>query len=270
MKANEVGRSADHLAYIKKYRAGRRRILLLQLSLLVGFLLLWQLAAEYELINTVIFSSPKAIANTFVTLLSDGTLWSHVGITLAETSLGFLLGTLLGTFIAMLLWWFPFWAKVADPYLVVLNALPKVALGPVIIVWAGAGPKSILIMTLAISLIATIIGVYSGFAQIDGEKLTLLRSFGANRAQIMFKLLLPASSESILSALKINVGLSWVGVIMGEFLVSKAGIGYLIMYGSQVFNLNLVMTGIIILCVAAALMYLCVGLLEKRMKDKYL
>ena len=164
----------------------------------------------------------------------------------------------------MMLWWSERLAKILDPYLVVLNALPKVALGPVIIVWAGAGMGSILIMTLAISIVATIIGVYSGFMQASEEKIILLRTFNASKMQIFTKAVFPSSIKNIINALKINVGLSWVGVIMGEFLVSKAGLGYLIVYGSQVFNLDLVMAGVVILSVVAGLMYFLVSYLEKK------
>jgi NitT/TauT family transport system permease protein len=150
-----------------------------------------------------------------------------------------------------------------EPYLVVLNSLPKIALGPIFIVWIGAGPASIIVMALAISLIVTILEVLNGFIAVDKDKIKLVQTFGANRRQILIKVVLPATFPTIVNALKINVGLSWVGVIMGEFLVSKAGLGYLIVYGGQVFQLDLVMTSVLILAVAAALMYQGVALLER-------
>ena len=177
----------------------------------------------------------------------------------------FYLGTLIGLFIATLMWWSSFFAKVIDPYLTVLNSLPKVALGPIIIIWAGAGMNSIILMALLISVIVTIISVYQGFINTDPIKIKLMKSFKATKSQIYFKLLLPNSLPTIISALKINVSMSLIGVIMGEFLVSKEGIGYLIMYGSQVFNLDLVITGIIILCVVAVLMYYIILYIEKKL-----
>jgi NitT/TauT family transport system permease protein len=148
-----------------------------------------------------------------------------------------------------------FLARVSEPYLVVLNSLPKIALGPVFIVWIGAGPVAIIVMTLAISLVVTILEVLNGFMGIDPEKIKLVKIFGGNKYQILIKVLLPASFPNIINALKVNVGLSWVGVIVGEFLVSKAGLGYLIVYGGQVFKLDLVMTSVVILGIAATIMY---------------
>ena len=165
--------------------------------------------------------------------------------------------------IAIILWWSDFISKVAEPYLVILNSLPKIALGPIFIVWIGAGPAAIIAMTLAISLIVTILEVLNGFLVIDKEKIKLVQTFGGTKLQVMTKVILPASLPTIINALKINVGLSWVGVIVGEFLVSKAGLGYLIVYGGQVFKLDLVMTSVLILCIAAALMYQGVVYLEK-------
>lgn len=255
--------SEEHQNYLKQIKCDRIKIVCWQAGLLLFFILLWQVAADKKWINDFITSSPSKIAQTISSLAAQGQLFRHLFITLAESTAGFILGMFFGTAISVLLWWFPTTAKVADPYLVVLNALPKVALGPVIIIWAGAGVESIIIMTLAISLITTIIGIYGGLKAVESEKLMLMQTFGANKKQILFKVLLPASYANILSVLKINVGLSWVGVIIGEFLVSKAGLGYLIMYGSQVFNLNLVMTGVIVLALCAAGMYLLISRFEK-------
>jgi NitT/TauT family transport system permease protein len=162
-----------------------------------------------------------------------------------------------------MLWWSSFLARVLDPYLVVLNSLPKIALGPIFIIWIGAGPSAIIVMALAISLIVTILEVLSGFLSVNPEKVKLVRTFGANRLQLFTKVVLPSNVPAIINALKINVGLSWVGVIVGEFLVSKAGLGYLIVYGGQVFQLDLVMTSVLILSAAAALMYQFVVWIEK-------
>jgi NitT/TauT family transport system permease protein len=257
-------RSPEHLEYIKELRREKIKTKILQVLLLISFIALWQIAADVGWIDVYITSSPVKITQTFMNLVRSNNLFMHLYVTIAETIFGFVLCTLLGVVIAIILWWFPKFAKVLDPYIVVINALPKVALGPLIIVWAGMGVKAILIMTLAISLVSSVITIYSGFCQTDEGKLTLLKSFGASKRQLLLKVILPSSYDNILSALKINLGLSWVGVIMGEFLVSKAGLGYLIMYGSNVFNLNLVMTGIILLSIAAAFMYFAVIALEKR------
>ena len=192
-------------------------------------------------------------------------MFEHIWITLYETVVGFVLGTLFGTLFAILFWWSKTLSRILDPYLVVLNALPKIALGPILIVWFGAGVKSIIVMALLISLVVTIMSVLVGFNEITGEKQLLMRTFGANKLQIFTMVVLPASVPTIMSALKISVGMSWVGVIVGEYLVSKAGLGYLIVYGGQVFQLDLVMTSIVVLCVLAALMYYGVAYLEKKL-----
>ena len=179
--------------------------------------------------------------------------------------MSFVLGTIIGILIATILWRFKFLSKVLDPYLTVLNSLPKVSLGPIIIIIAGAGTGSIILMALFISVIITIINVHQAFINTDPNKIRLLQSFRASKSQMFFKLVLPSNYNNIISVFKVNLSLTFIGVIMGEFLVSKAGVGYLIMYGSQVFNLNLVMTGIILLAIMASLMYYLILFIEKRL-----
>ena len=261
--------SPQRAAYLKKQALRRRSVIALRIVILAGFFLLWELSARLGWIDAFIMSSPSRIAKTVANLYVSGDLFLHIGISCLETVIGFLTGTVIGTVIAVLLWNSPFLAKVLDPYLVVLNSLPKTALGPVFIVWIGAGPSSIIAMTLAISLIVTVLDVYTGFLGTDPEKVKLMQTLGAKKSQILLKLVLPANFSTMINALKVNVGLSWVGVIMGEFLVSKAGLGYLIVYGSQVFKMDLVMATVLILAIAAALMYQCILMLEKALK-KYI
>lgn len=255
--------SQEHMDFLKKVKRGKMAVLLTQILLLVLFFVMWEVAARFKLIDSFITSQPSRIVRTIVNLYNEGQLFTHIGITCLETVVGFVLGTVAGTAIAVVLWWSDFLSKVMEPYLVVLNSLPKIALGPIFIIWIGAGPASIIVMALAISLIVTIMEVLNGFLAVDDEKIKLVQTFGAKRYQILMRVVLPATFPTIISALKINVGLSWVGVIVGEFLVSKAGIGYLIVYGGQVFQLDLVMTSVLILSVAAALMYQGVVYLEK-------
>lgn len=258
--------SLQRRAWLKQRKRTRTAVLLWRAGLLAALFAGWELAARTGVIDPFIISSPSRMADTFLNLWRSGDLFRHVGVSLMETAAGFLLGTLVGTAAAIALWWSDFLSRVLDPYLVVLNALPKTALGPVFIVWIGAGPSSIIAMTLAISLIVTILEMHNGFLATDPEKVRLMRTLGANRRQILWKLVLPANFTTLINALKVNVGLSWVGVIMGEFLVSKAGLGYLIVYGSQVFQMDLVMTTVLLLAVAAALMYQCVLWLERALK----
>lgn len=263
---SEPGVSLQRKAYLKKRKQTKTSVAALRIGILAVLFASWEAAARLGAIDAFIVSSPSRMWETFMNLYRSGDLWLHVGTSVMETVVGFLLGTLTGTVIAVLLWWSDFLSRVLDPYLVVLNALPKTALGPVFIVWIGAGPSSIIAMTLAISLIVTILDMHNGFLDTDPEKIRLMRTLGATRNQILLKLVLPANFTTMINALKVNVGLSWVGVIMGEFLVSKAGLGYLIVYGSQVFKMDLVMTTVLILAVAAALMYQCVLWMEKIMK----
>lgn len=168
----------------------------------------------------------------------------------------------------MLLWWFPRAAQVADPYLVVLNSLPKIALGPILIVWMGTGMAAIVTIAVLVSVIVAITSVYTGFSEVDAEKLLLLRSLGASKIQVLTMVVLPASVPTMVSALKLSVGMSWVGVIVGEFLVSRAGLGYLIVYGGQVFQLDIVMSGVAMLSILAGVMYYCVARFEKYITRK--
>ena len=261
--------SEGRALYLSGLRREKRTVLFLRAALLLMIFLMWELAADAGAIDSFIFSCPSRMWETFLGLLSSGDLFIHVGTSVAETTAGFLLGTACGITAAIILWWSPRISRVLDPYLVVLNSLPKTSLGPVFIVWMGAGAASIITMSLAISLIVTILDMYSGFIRTDPEKIRLMRTLGASRGQILLKLVLPSNFSSMINALKVNVGLSWVGVIMGEFLVSKAGLGYLIVYGSQVFKMDLVMTTVLILAVCAAVMYRCILWLEKALK-KYM
>lgn len=257
--------SLEHKKYLKKIKRTNLFIRLSQFSIIILFIALWQLLADFELINTFISSSPKDVMKTIIGLHKAHNLYNHIFITVYETLISFILGTIIGIIVATILWWNKFIAKVLDPYLTILNSLPKVALGPIIIIWVGASMDSIIVMALLISVIITIIDIFQGFNNVNPIKLKLMQSFRATKKQIYFKLLLPSSFSTIISTLKINISMSLIGVIMGEFLVSKQGIGYLIMYGSQVFNLHLVMAGVIILCIIAAVMYYLVLYIEKRL-----
>jgi NitT/TauT family transport system permease protein len=257
--------SIEHKKYLRKNKLYNLKIKLVQILIIVLFIFVWQYLADKEIINTFIFSSPKKVINCLISLYQNKNLYSHIGITVYETLISFVLGTIIGIFIATIMWLSKFFAKVIDPYLTILNSLPKVALGPIIIIWAGAGMKSIILMALFISVIITIINVYQSFNETDYNKIKLMKTFKATKFQIYTKLILPNSLKTIISSLKINISMSLIGVIMGEFLVSKKGIGYLIMYGSQVFNLDLVITGIFILCVVASLMYYIILYIEKKL-----
>lgn len=255
--------SDEHKKYLKNIKTHKIVVLISQISILILAFVLWELSAIFEWSDPFITSSPSRIALAVKDLYLSGDLFRHVGATLYETVLSFLLSTLIGVLIGIALWWSKTLNEILEPYLIVLNSLPKIALGPIIIIWVGAGRGAIVTMALLICVIITIISAYTGFVSVDKEKIELLKAMGANKAQILVKLVLPYNVPNIISILKINVGLSWVGTIMGEYLVSKEGIGYLLVYGSQVFKLDLVMASTIILCILATLMYLGVALIEK-------
>ncbi len=257
--------SPEHQAYIRSLQRKKHFILAMRIFLLLFFMIFWELAAETKLIDPFITSSPSRVASTLARLISSGELWTHIAFTLYETSVSFILGTALGTLLAILLWWSRTLSRILDPYLVVLNALPKIALGPILIVWFGSGMTSIIVMGMLISIIVTTISVLSGFNETTSDMQLLMRTLGATKLQTFLMVVLPASVPTIIAALKLSVSMSWVGVIVGEYLVSRAGLGYLIVYGGQVFKLDLVMASIIVLCILAALMYYAVAYIEKRL-----
>ena len=260
--------SKERKSYLKKQKRNKILITVAQFLILIILIGLWELFARLNIIDSFLMSSPSQIAKTIISLFKSGELGKHIFTTLYETLLGFIIATALGTIIALMLWWSDFLRKVLEPYIVVLNSLPKIALGPIIIVWFGAGTKSIVFMAVLITIIVTIITMLNGFLSTDSGKILLMRSLGASKVQILLKLVLPSSLETFISCLKINVGMAWIGSIMGEYLVSKQGIGYLIVYGGQVFRLDLVMASTVILCALASLMYLGVSLLEKLLIKK--
>ena len=254
--------SEDRKKYLKKIKINKIKVFTTQITIALAFIVIWEVLARMGKIDSFITSQPSRIWETFLNLSSNDLL-EHLRITCTETLVGFLLGTGLGIIIAIILWLSPFISKVAQPFLVILNALPKTALGPVIIIWVGAGMPAIIVMALAISLIVTILDILNGLMNTDKEKIRMCETFNANKLQILTKIVIPANISTLFNTLKVNIGLSLVGVITGEFLVSKGGLGYLIVYGGQVFQLDLVMTSVIILAIVAALMYESIIILEK-------
>ena len=261
--------SKEHIRYLKRLRGKKAGITAGRIAVVVVFFGLWEALTALGALDSFITSSPSRMAIKLAELFSTGNLLYHMGITLAETVLSFLLATGMGMLIAVLLWWFETARKILEPHLVILNALPKIALGPVIIIWVGAGTASIIVMALLISLIITIINTLQGFLSVDEGKLRLFKTLKAGKLQTLTKLVLPASIPNLIAILKVNVGLCWVGTIMGEYLVSKAGLGYLIIYGGTVFDLDIVMTATVVLCVLAAIMYYLVLAAEKLIRRKF-
>lgn len=258
----------EHEIYLKEIKRNKVKITSYRILILAVLIILWEVAADLKWIDPFLTSSPSRIFKSIMDFIKEGTLLNNILITCYETILGFVSGTVIGTLIAVLLWSFPTVSKILDPYLVVLNALPKVALAPIIIFWVGNGLTAIIVIALLISLVTTIISVLTGFNEVDKGKMLLMNTFQASKWQKLRYLIFPSSIPIFISALKINVGLSWVGVIMGEFLVARSGLGFLIIYGGQIAQLDMVMMSIVILSTIAFVMYKLVASLEKKLIGK--
>lgn len=261
--------SKDQKKYLRKIKIRKYIILFSQIIIIIAFFGIWEYLANKNIINTFVFSKPSKIFDTILNLITQNNLFNHIFTTLKEVLISFSLGILLGLIIAIILYEFSLLADIVDPFLTMINSLPKVALGPLIIIISGANIKSVIVMALLINLIVSIITIYNGFINIDEKRIKMIKSFKANKFQILTKLIIPSSYKTIISSLKLNISMSLIGVIMGEFLVSKAGIGYLIIYGTQVFNLSLVMAGILILVVISYILYKIITFIESRLIKKF-
>ena len=255
-------------AYLRKNILTNIIIKISQISIVLLFLLSWELLSYFGIINSFIFSSPSKIIITTINLFNNYHLTYHIFITLKEIIIAFSIGLSLSLIIAIIIYEIPIIARIIEPFLTIINSLPKVALGPIIIIWFGANQSSIIVMALLINLIVGILTIYNGFSEVDYNKLMLLKSMHATKFDILTMLVLKQAKNSIITALKLNISMTLIGVIMGEFLVSKAGIGYLIIYGTQIFNLNIVLSGIMILVILSSLLYIIITLYEKNSINK--
>lgn len=257
--------SEEHKQFLRKRRRNKIIVHFFQIAIIVFFLAIWEFSAQRGWINTFLSSSPSKVIDTFYSLWQQNNLLNHIWITVYETLISFSIALIIGFLVASILWWNKTIAKIVDPYLTVMNSLPKVALGPLIIIWVGANTNSIIFMALLISTFITIINIYSGFISTDSYYIRLLQTLNTKKYQIFYKLIVPSNKNTIVNCLKINISMSLIGVIMGELLVSKEGLGYLIMYGSQVFNINLVITSVVILGIVSYVMYYIISCIEKKM-----
>lgn len=256
--------STAQIAYVKALKTRETRILLARIFLLIALIAAWEIGARTGALNAFVFSSPSRMVRTFIDMASSGSLFVHIGVTLGETLLSFLITMTVGVAVAVLLWCSRTLSEILEPYLVMLNSLPKSALAPVLIVWLGNNVRTIIVAAVSVAVFGCIMTLYTGFREIDEDKLKLIRTLGGGKKQIITKVLIPGSIPLIVSSMKVNIGLCLVGVIIGEFLAAQYGLGYLIIYGSQVFKLDLVMMSIVILCIISAGLYLGVNVLEKR------
>ncbi len=260
--------SNEQLLFLKKIKRDKLLIKLVQVFIIFSFLIMWEVLNYFNIINDFIFSKPSSIFITIYELFISGELYKHLSTTLFEVLLSFSLGMSLGLLVAIVLYMVPFLNKVLEPFLVMLNSLPKVAIGPMLIIWSGANISTVIVMALLINLIVTIISILNGFYHTDPIILKLFKSFKASKFRTFKYLILPSSKGVIFSTIKLNISMTLIGVIMGEFLVSRQGIGYLIIYGTQVFNLDLVISGIVILLIISFLLYKLSNLIENKISNK--
>ena len=249
--------------YYIKHRRHHNTITFLRIFLLIAFLILWETASRLHWIDSFFFSSPSMVAVYFLKMLKDGSFFVHTGITLFETLVSFALICILGIFSATLLWYYHPVAEVTEPYFVVLNSLPKSALAPLLIVWLGTGMNTIIIAGISVALFGSVINLYTCFKQVDEERCRLIYTLGGTRFDVYKKVILPSSVPGIISNMKVNVGLALVGVIIGEFISSKCGLDYLIIYASQVFKMDWMLMSIVILCMISMGLYGLIGFAEK-------
>ena len=261
--ANSISPEQQH--YLNQVKLQSFFILLSRFLLLFSFLTLWEISSALGWIDSFFFSSPSAIVALFINMCADFEIIRHIGITLVETIISFLAVTLLSIFMAILLICLPKVSKVLEPFLVILNSLPKSALAPLIIVWLGTGMRTIIIAGMSVAIFGSIINMYTGFTQVEEEKIKLIYTLGGTKKDTLFKVIVPSSVPIIISNMKVNIGLALVGVIIGEFLAARQGLGYLIIYGSQVFQLDLLIMSIIILCIIAVGLYQIIHVIEKRL-----
>jgi NitT/TauT family transport system permease protein len=255
--------------FIKNHRRHHHEIASWRTVIFVLFLALWEISAGCGWIDSFFFSSPSRVARCFADQLRNNSMLSHIGVTLFETLLSFLLVLLFSLLISTMLWYSAKLSEILEPYLVVLNSLPKSALAPLFIVWLGTGTKTIIVAGMSVAVFGSIISFYTGFQQVDAEKITLVYTLGGSKRDAFFKVVFPGSIPILLSTAKVNIGLALVGVIIGEFLAARRGLGYLIIYGSQVFQLDMVITSIIILCIIALGFYKSVQVIEHQIKKRF-
>ena len=263
MKNNDLN---SQELFVHNYKKEQIMISLARFMVFAGFLILWESLSYFKIIDSFFFSSPSGILLLFIDMCKNLEIFIHTGITLYETMLSFFIVNVLSILAAILLLSFNTLSKITEPYLVILNSLPKSALAPLIIVWLGTGSKTIIVAGISVAVFGSIINLYTGFLQVDKEKLKLIKTLGGTKKDELLKVIVPSSVPIIISNMKVNIGLSLVGVIIGEFLAARRGLGYLIIYGSQIFQLDLLILSIIILCAIALMLYKSIDFVEKHYK----
>lgn len=268
-KSEQETVSKEQIAYVSSIKKKKHFILFCQITLLILFLFVWETTARYHIINDFIFCSPSKLLDTFFTMIKDGSLIYHIGVSLCETLISFFIVIAGSLLIATLFWWNETISKILEPYLVVLNSLPKSALAPLLIVWLGANKTTIIICACSVAIFGSILNIYTGFINVDSDKLKLIKTLKGTRLQALYLVVLPSNVPNIISIMKVNIGLCLVGVIIGEFLAAREGLGYLIIYGSQVFKMSNVLLSILILCFIAMGLYVVLQHFEQKLNEYF-
>lgn len=251
--------SSAQRTFLRRYRMHRRFVSIFRILLLVIFLTVWEFTSSHQIIDSFIFSSPSRIARCFFDMAVDRSIFRHLSVTLYETLVSFFLVTFFSVLAAVLLWFSKKLSEILEPYLVVLNSLPKSALAPLLIVWLGATRTTIIVAGMSVAIFGSILNLYTSFMSTDPGKMTLIYTLGGKRRDVLTKVVLPSSIPAILSNMKVNIGLCLVGVVIGEFLAAREGLGYLIIYSSQIFQMNVLLMSIVLLCIMAMGLYAVVS-----------
>ena len=256
--------------YLRRCKQQEYFIRFARIMILVIFLIIWEFTSHYNIIDSFIFSSPSKIIYCFIDMMRNQTLFLHVGVTLYETLLSFICVIAMSLLCTIILWFFSTLANILEPYLVILNSLPKSALAPLLIVWLGANTTTIIVAGMSVAIFGSILSLYTSFQSTDPQKIKLIYTFNGSKFQALTKVVIPSSIPSLINIMKVNIGLCLVGVIIGEFLAAKRGLGYLIIYSSQVFKMDWLLMSIVLLCIMAMLLYASINILEKKYKKKKL
>lgn len=258
---NEI--SAGQQRFLHLRRRHKRIVRVSRVAILLSFLFIWEFTANVGIIDSFVFSSPSKIALCFWAMAQDHSIFVHIWVTLYETILSFAFVIIFSILIAVALWFSTKLSEILDPYLVVLNSLPKSALAPLLIVWLGANTTTIIVAGMSVAIFGSILNLYTSFTTVDEEKIKLIYTLHGNKFHALTKVVIPSSIPAIISNMKVNIGLCLVGVIIGEFLAARSGLGYLIIYSSQVFKLDWLLMSIMLLCIMATGLYALIGLVER-------
>ncbi|EGG35927.1 ABC transporter permease [Paenibacillus sp. HGF5] len=244
-------------------RRRSQRIVWGRAAVAVLVFLVWEVFTRIGLLDSYYWSSPSAILRTTWTQITEGTLLRDITYTSGSTILGFVFGTFLGALLGLSFWWSKSYAGISEPYLIILNALPKLALAPVLVILLGIGFFSKVALAFSMTVVVSALSAYSGVKSVDPDMEKLMYSLGAKRHQVFTKVVVPWSMPWIISSLRINIALALAGAIVGEFIASSQGVGRMIMYAGTILDINLVWVGVVVLSLLSMVMYWGVVVLEK-------